>query len=454
MQQTRERRNSMVKTGRRNSVERLGRARRNSLVALQDAAETYAMDMAVLEAKMGAVRLHGWLDKKTGAKVDEALEMAIDRELPQQTSAAAGGRRQRRRSLSKIAKGRRPSIGDADLKWNRRFFVLQGNCLLYFREPKDFLYFVQGKGQVTPRGSIPLAGASITISRPKRGNKSQGAGTPVKDHAVAGHSDEQKRKAKSTQHPCRFRLNAHFEDGFRQVTMRAESVEDMQDWVEEIKEAIVALETADDSAFYRRMPKVELHAHLIGSLRRTTLLDYARKFGVPTGENELGRTCSEAESQLLNKFVGADGELLVTVPSQSAVAPPEIAPSVEGGPKLMKKPQKSKKSRASARRGTNDMFASAAIARTFGSAGSDLEKLTEDIWSNGEQQLDAEDIVDERHKHYIILDVATQVFRTAAIVHRCTLEALEDFAADNVIYVELRVSPRAEAALTPKEVHL
>ena len=121
------RRNSLVKSGRRNSVERLGRARRNSLVALQvgprgaipchaailhqpgnlavaarprlpcpqpssrplvtgrqDAAETHKMDMAVLEEKIGAVRLHGWLDKKTGAKIDDELELSIAKDLPQQ----------------------------------------------------------------------------------------------------------------------------------------------------------------------------------------------------------------------------------------------------------------------------------------------------------------------------------------------------------------------------------
>ena len=63
------------------------------------------MDMAVLEEKMGAVRLHGWLDKKTGAKVDEALEVSIDKELPQQEPTGVG-RRERRRSLTKIARGR------------------------------------------------------------------------------------------------------------------------------------------------------------------------------------------------------------------------------------------------------------------------------------------------------------------------------------------------------------
>ena len=35
-------------------------------------------------------------------------------------------------------------------------------------------------------------------------------------------------------------------------------------------------------------------------------------------------------------------------------------------------------------------------------------------------KLDAEDIMDERHKHYIILDVATQVPRTHPIIEqRC-----------------------------------
>eukprot|EP01050_Picozoa_sp_SAG11_P023507 SAG11_NODE_4740_length_1784_cov_0.973887_2_plen_254_part_00 len=51
----------------------------------------------------------------------------------------------------------------------------QEKCLLYFKEPKDFLFFVQGQGQVQPRGAIPLAGASITVSAPKQA-KAKGKG--------------------------------------------------------------------------------------------------------------------------------------------------------------------------------------------------------------------------------------------------------------------------------------
>ena len=147
--------------------------------------------------------------------------------------------------------------------------MLQGKCLLYFKEPKDFLYFVQGKGSVSPRGSIPLAGASITISKPKLSKAEKAvAAAAAAEAAEAGPGIEDcgdgagvaaqrwattQRWASTKLQPCRFRINAHFEDGFRQVTLRAESEEDMRDWIEELKQAMLDLDRADDSAFYRRV---------------------------------------------------------------------------------------------------------------------------------------------------------------------------------------------------------
>lgn len=34
-----------------------------------------------------------------------------------------------------------------------------------FKEPKDFLIFTQGRGGVAPRGAVPLAGASVSLTR-------------------------------------------------------------------------------------------------------------------------------------------------------------------------------------------------------------------------------------------------------------------------------------------------
>lgn len=119
---------------RRSSLDngRMGPARRNSLVMLQDAAATFDMDSAVLEEKLGEILLHGFLDKRSGghgmsnAHVDTMR--SLDTELPIQPKQK---KRERRSSFTKLVRrGRRPSIGDIKKSWDSRFFVLTHKCLL------------------------------------------------------------------------------------------------------------------------------------------------------------------------------------------------------------------------------------------------------------------------------------------------------------------------------------
>jgi hypothetical protein len=111
---------------------RTGRARRNSLVMLEEAAASFDMDSAVLEQKLGEVLLHGFLDKRSGghgmSDAHVATMGALDFELPIQPRPK---KRERRSSFTKLVRrGRRPSIGDIKKSWEARFFVLTHKCLL------------------------------------------------------------------------------------------------------------------------------------------------------------------------------------------------------------------------------------------------------------------------------------------------------------------------------------
>ena len=101
---------------RRNSLDngRSGRARRNSLVALQDAAATYDIDESFLNDKLGEVLLHGFLEKRSShhglSDAHAATLAALDTQLPIQPKSR---KPERRGSFSKLVqRGRRPSIGD------------------------------------------------------------------------------------------------------------------------------------------------------------------------------------------------------------------------------------------------------------------------------------------------------------------------------------------------------
>ena len=81
----------------------------------------------------------------------------------------------------------------------------------------------------------------------------------------------------------------------------------------------------------------------------------------------------------------------------------------------------------------------------FKSIESDVNQLA--LLSTTEESA-AEVAPDERHKYFVILDVAWQVLSTADAITRCAKEAVIDLAADNVIYTELRVSPRSVGDMT------
>ena len=222
---------------RRNSLDngRSGRARRNSLVALQDAAATYDIDESFLNDKLGEVLLHGFLEKRSShhglSDAHAATLAALDTQLPIQPKSR---KPERRGSFSKLVqRGRRPSIGDLTRSWDARFFVLTDKCLLYFAEPKEFLFFTQGRGDVAPRGAVPLAGASVAVAKRSKGARE-------------------------------FSVAAFFDDGPRTVHLKAESEEDRSDWAEELELAILQLQATNDAAFYKRLPKVEVHAELAG----------------------------------------------------------------------------------------------------------------------------------------------------------------------------------------------
>ena len=401
------------KRERRNSIDngRQGRARRNSMVALQEAAATYGVDESFLNEKLGEVLLHGFLEKRTGghgmSDAHAATLAALDTELPIQGKPK---KRERRSSFSKLVqRGRRPSIGDIKRSWDTRFFVLTHKCLLYFKEPKEYLYFVQGRGDVAPSGAVPLAGAKITETK-NRAKTAKGALGAKADGGLE------------------FGLAAFFEDGPRTLVLKAESDEDRLDWTEELELAILELESSDDAAFYRKMPKVEVHAELLGCVRRSTLLELAREMRIDTAP-EARHECPHGIAPLLDRNVDENG-----VSQRPATPEPVVEPEPE--PEPAAKPG----SAVRQRRNTNRR-----MTADFKSIESDVNQLA--LLSTTEESA-AEVAPDERHKYFVILDVAWQVLSTADAITRCAKEAVIDLAADNVIYTELRVSPRSVGDMT------
>ena len=402
------------KRERRNSLDngRTGRARRNSMVALQEAAASYGVDESFLNEKLGEVLLHGFLEKRSGghgtSDAHAATLAALDTELPIQGKPK---KRERRSSFSKLVqRGRRPSIGDITRKWDTRFFVLTDKCLLYFKEPKEYLIFAHGRGDVAPAGAVPLAGAKITATK----NSAKVAAGASGAKADGG---------------LEFGLAAFFDDGPRTLVLKAESDEDRLDWIEELELAILELESSNDAAFYRKMPKVEVHAELLGCIRRSTLLELARGMRIDTSP-EARHECPSGIAPLLDRNVDGNGVLQRPVRSESEPEP-EPEPSISAQPGAPPIRQ---------RRNTNRR-----MTADFKSLESDVNQLA--LLSTTEES--ANNVApDERHKYFVILDVAWQVLSTSAAITRCTKEAVFDLAADNVIYTELRVSPRHVGDLT------
>ncbi len=398
------------KRERRNSLDngRTGRARRNSMVALQEAAAAYGVDESFLNEKLGEVLLHGFLEKRSGghgkSDAHAATLAALDTELPIQGKPK---RRERRSSFTKLVqRGRRPSIGDITRKWDTRFFVLTDKCLLYFKEPKDYLIFAHGRGDVAPAGAVPLAGATITATK---NSAKVAAGT----HGAKADGG------------LEFGLAAFFDDGPRTLILKAESDEDRLDWKEELELAILELESSNDIAFYRKMPKIEVHAELLGCIRRSTLLELAKKMRIDTAP-DARHECPNGIAPLLDRNVDSNG-----VRQRAHVPEPEPEPSISA--KLRDPPIRS-------RRNTNRR-----MTADFKSIESDVNQLA--LLSTTEESA-GEVVPDERHKYFVIIDVAWQVLSTPDAITRCAKEAVEDLASDNVIYTELRVSPRQVGDMT------
>lgn len=252
----------------------------------------------------------------------------------------------------------------------------------------------------------------------------------------------------------------------RTLLLRAQSHEDRTDWFDELSCAIEELDRTNDAAFYRRMPKTELHVQLLGCVRRSTALELARELRVDT-DADAARSCPEGIVPLLNKYVDGSGlihlpELVTTCPQiPTALDPapepePLFEPEPEPEPEIqLPEPQTHSKtvthshakSRASARRMTNDVF----------SAHRDVGRLLESGMINMDAMMEADSnactatasaVTDERHKYCVLLDTIWQVLQTPEIVSRCTQEALEDLHADGVIYAELHITPRNLASMT------
>ena len=402
------------KVERRNSVDngRNGRARRNSVVALQEAAASYGMDEGFLTGKLGEVLLHGFLEKRSGghgmSDTHAATMAALDTELPNQTKPK---KRERRASFTTLVnRGRRPSIGDIKKSWDTRFFVLTHKCLLYFKDPKEYLYFVQGRGDVAPSAAVPLAGARVVETK---NSKKVAAG------AAGAKGDG----------GLEFGLAVFFEDGPRTLILKADSDEDRNDWTEELELAILELESTVDAAFYRKMPKVEVHAELTGCVRRSTILELAREMRIDTNQ-EARHESMHGIAPLLNRDVDDNGVLQKKAPPEPA---PEPEPEPEPAPKAGSPPVRQ-------RRNTNRR-----MTADFKSIEQDVNQLA--LLSTTAE--DASDVPpDERHKYFVLLDVAWRVLSTPEAICRCTKEAVTDLAADNVIYTEIRVSPRSTGDMT------